>query len=75
MDAMLRSEYENICYKLKSSVKQDSSISYYMPNMGDLYTSDVRYVVCITTWGEKDIFQTMMFINYSYATHNIISGV
>ena len=34
---------------------------------------NVRYVVCITNWGEKDImnFQTMLFINYSHATRNI----
>ena len=42
-------EYENVCYTLKSSVKQGSSLSYYKSNIGDLYKfGDVWYVVCIT---------------------------
>ena len=43
---MLRTEYENVCYTLKSSVKQDSCLSYYKSNMGDLYKYDDKCELC-----------------------------
>ena len=56
----------------------------HLSSKGNLFTSQtwviyinlmivMRYVVCITTSGEKHtmILQTMMFINYSHATCNI----